>query len=345
VAKPGEFTKRAFLNGRLDLTQAEAVMDLIQAQTDRAQSLAANSLDGGLSRSIGAIRSQLVMILAELEAHLDFPDEGIAPDSIDHVLHRIKKANEAARNILKTGQQGRLLRFGASVALIGRTNAGKSSLMNALLGEDRVIVSNTHGTTRDIVEEVVDIQGIPVRLIDTAGIRKARSKVEITGINMSHKALQSSDLVLHVIDSSTTLHAADQILRDKYSNSIAILVLNKADKKLKCFLPRNMSSMKSVFTSTINGTGLDPLRNMIGETLGSQAGDSSQSQFIINVRHEEVIRKAIAILDEAVSHGISLVDITAESIRQTIYTLDECIGSNLSEEVLDAVFSKFCIGK
>jgi tRNA modification GTPase len=345
LASPGEFTKRAFLNGRLDLTQAEAVMDIIQSQTDRAQSLATNSLEGSLSRAIGAIRSELVMILAEFEAHIDFPDEGIAPDSMDRILLKIRKTNETARSLLKTGRQGRLLRGGASAALIGRTNAGKSSLMNALLGEDRVIVSRTHGTTRDAVEEMVDIKGVPIRLIDTAGIRKSRSNVETIGMTISHKTLQNSDLVLHVIDSSSLINPTDLTLHEKYSNSNVILVLSKADKKRKCILPNNMRTMKTVSTSTLDGSGLDQLRSLILDALGSSIDDSSHLEFTINVRHDEILRRVTAILDEAISSDSEIIDVTSELVRRAIYSLDECIGVNISEQVLDALFSKFCVGK
>ena len=202
LAEPGEFTRRAFLNGRIDLTQAEAVMDLIRAKTGRAHLAAANALEGHLARRIEELRDRLISVLAQAEAHIDFPDEDITPDTREKLLAELEAVGEQIKRLLATAHEGRVLREGISVAIIGRPNVGKSSLMNALLGQDRCIVTPVPGTTRDVLEEIANIRGIPVRLTDTAGIRKARGHVEAIGVGRARKTLDSSDLILHVLDIS-----------------------------------------------------------------------------------------------------------------------------------------------
>ena len=227
LAEPGEFTKRAFLNGRLDLTQAEAVMDLIRAKSDRAHTAAIHELEGHLSVKIDQAREKLITILAHIEAHIDFPEEDIAPETRETLLRDTENVLKFIRSLLATAREGKILRDGISVAIVGRPNVGKSSLMNALIGSDRSIVTPVPGTTRDTIEETASISGIPFRLTDTAGMRKTRGTAEKLGVARSRKALDISDIVLLVLDSSKPLSAADRDLIKQCDGKVALLVLNK----------------------------------------------------------------------------------------------------------------------
>ncbi|MEP7037694.1 MAG: tRNA uridine-5-carboxymethylaminomethyl(34) synthesis GTPase MnmE, partial [Acidobacteriota bacterium] len=237
LAMPGEFTKRAFLNGRIDLAQAEAVADLISARTELALNAANEQLAGKLSQRINELRDDMIKILAHVEAHIDFPDEDIAPDTKAQLLQRLENAVAFMDELLRTANEGQILRRGIRAAIVGRPNAGKSSLLNQLLGHDRAIVSAIPGTTRDTIEETANIRGLPVVFVDTAGLRDSQDEIEIEGIRRSRETLNKAELILHVLDNSEPLTAADEIYLKEFSGKKRILVRNKIDLPQKLFLP------------------------------------------------------------------------------------------------------------
>lgn len=347
LAEPGEFTKRAFLNGRIDLTQAEAVMEMIQAKTSRAQQVAVNCLRGRVSDKIAEARAQLLQLVAHIEAYIDFPEDEIPALVNERLVAEILQLNQLLQEILKTAQKGKLLRQGIAAVIVGRPNVGKSSLMNALLGRERCIVTPIPGTTRDSLEEVADIGGVPVRLIDTAGIRKARGRVEAIGVENSRKQLIHSDLVLHVIDSSRRYSAIDSELNDSYRHLPAILILNKCDLAIETQLPKTLSRSCVVAVSAKTGEGIEHLRSCIAETILSGDHGTHSSEVFVNDRQAASLSDAYVALKSAtimISEG-QAVEITSHQLRNAIAALDIVSGKFGSEEILNAVFANFCIGK
>lgn len=343
LAEPGEFTKRAFLNGRLDLTQAEAVMDLISAKSSRAQISAANALDGHLSRRVEAVREKLMTILAHVEAHIDFPEEDIAPNTRDGLIKATDEIISTLNELSATAKEGKILRQGLTIAIVGRPNVGKSSLMNALLGEDRSIVTSIAGTTRDTVEEFASIRGIPVHLIDTAGIRTSRGTVEKIGIQRSHKILEESDLRILILDSSRVLSADDQKLLAKCQGLKTIIVQNKVDlnNRLK------INETESVKVSCLTGNGIEELKNLIESAALGEAHGLKTADITINDRHKDSIRRAteaLAIGQTEMMEGHSL-ELVAQPYRVALSAIGEIVGRTSTEDLLGKIFSTFCIGK
>lgn len=347
LAEPGEFTKRAFLNGRMDLTQAEAVMDVIGATTDRAHAAAVHALQGHLSRHIEEVREQLVTILAHIEAHIDFPEEGIATDTRDQWLLKTEQAIHKLDTLLATAREGKILRQGISVAIIGRPNVGKSSLMNALLGEDRSIVTPVPGTTRDAIEEVANIRGIPVRLIDTAGIRKPAGAVEEIGVNRSRKVLEQSEVVLHVLDSSRPFSSEDLNLASLCDRKPVIQVHNKIDLRHKLKLPGGFPLRKSVETSSTRGDGIEELKEHIERIALSGEVGTVHLDVSINERHADAIRQALFCLTSAVTEMrcASAPEIVSQQLRLGLDAVGTIVGKTTTDDILAKVFSTFCIGK
>src|SRR5258708_1892442 len=268
IAEPGEFTRRAFLNGRIDLAQAEAVADLIHSRTELALRAATNQLEGKLSRQINLLRDEMVHTLAHVEAHIDFPDEDIAPHTKDQLLGRLDAAAAAMDRLLATANEGQILRRGIRAAIIGRPNAGKSSLLNQLLGRDRAIVSPVPGTTRDTIEETADIRGLPVVFIDTAGLREARDDIEAEGVRRSRQTLSQAELVLHVMDLSEPFTPADEQYLAEFDGRKRIVVFNKEDLKrhLDWTPPEDVSS---IAVSCITGQGIEALKDAIKQLVWS----------------------------------------------------------------------------
>jgi len=347
-AEPGEFTKRAFLNGRIDLTQAEAVMDLIRSKTDRAQRAAVHALEGHLAVKINDARDRLLTTLAHIEAHLDFPDEDITPDTREQLLASMQSTLEFLRKLFATAHEGKILRDGIAVAIIGRPNVGKSSLMNALLGQDRSIVTSIPGTTRDTIEEIANIRGIPVRLTDTAGIRKARGTIEEVGMQRSRKALRRSMLVLYVIDSSHPFSAGDRELASHCKDKQTITVLNKIDLPRKLILPDGFIRERCVEVSAIRGDGLELLKDKI-ESLTLYGVGTTLSEFdvAVNERHADAIRRAIEALVGAVNEigRNASLDLVSQQLRIGLDAIGEIVGRTATEDILNKIFSTFCIGK
>jgi tRNA modification GTPase len=346
-AEPGEFTKRAFLNGRIDLTQAEAVIDLIRARTERAHTAAVHELEGHLSAKVNAVRDQLVTILAHIEAHIDFPEEDIAPDTRDKLLADTESVVGFLERLFATARRGKILREGIAVAIIGRPNVGKSSLLNALLGHDRSIVTPIPGTTRDTVEELANIRDIPVRFTDTAGIRKARGAVEEIGVARSRKALASSELVLHILDASRPFSQADRQLAGLYRGKPSVLVFNKVDLSEQLKLPADFAGRNQVRISATTGTGLEDLKDKIEEIVWAGGIGGTDLDVAINERHADAIRRALVALTGAnneLKTGAPL-EIVSQQLRTGLDAVGEIVGKTATEDILDKIFSTFCIGK
>lgn len=339
AARAGEFTERAFLNGKMDLTQAEAVIDLIRAKTDLALRSATEQLEGTLGREITNIRDAIVDLVANIEASIDFPEEGIAPDNSEQLRSRLDSIREKIGALLATADQGRILREGVRVVIYGATNAGKSSLLNRLLGYERAIVTDTHGTTRDTIEEVVNLRGVPVRLLDTAGLRQSTSDLEREGISRTEKSLNIADLRLHVADRNAP-RPAD--FETPFANGAEIVLLNKSD------LPehRDWQSFDALRISCTTGEGLPHLEQ---EILGRIAKGNlrAESAIAINMRHRDCLRRALEACDRArtaLSNGLP-AEYVAVDLNDALRAVGEVLGAVDIEQILDSVFSQFCIGK
>jgi len=339
AARPGEFTERAFLNGKMDLTQAEAVIDLIRARTDLALRSATEQLEGRLGDQIRKIRDELIGLLAHINASIDFPEEGIAPDEGETLCARLDSVRDWMGVLLATADQGRVLREGVRVVIYGATNAGKSSLLNRLLGYDRVIVSDTHGTTRDTIEETVNLEGVSVRLLDTAGLRASESELESEGIARTEKSLQLADLRLHIADRSAPKPAH---FNGQAGDSHEILVLNKSD------LPEDSDwkNFAALRISCATGEGLPELQKEILTRIRQQ-NLRPESIVAINTRHRDCLRRALESCDlsrAALCQGVSS-EYVAVDLDKALRAVGEVIGVVDVEQILDSVFSQFCIGK
>jgi tRNA modification GTPase len=344
LAEPGEFTQRAFLNGRLDLTQAEAVADLIHARTELAVDAAHEQLAGKLAGRIRTVRDDLMNALAHIEAHIDFPDEDIAPDTHAALLGRLDRARDVMRELLRTAREGQILRRGLRAAIVGRPNAGKSSLLNQLLGRERAIVSPVAGTTRDTVEETANIRGIPVVFVDTAGLRETADAVEAEGVKRSRAALESAELILHVLDQSAPLGPDEAALADELAGRPRLVVLNKHDLESRLQLP---AGWEGIPVSCTTGAGIEPLKEAIERLVWSGAIAGEPHQLTVNARHAEALRRAVLALGRAqdtLATGESL-ELVAFELRAGVQAVGEIVGATASDDLLDSIFRQFCLGK
>src|SRR6516162_9264093 len=296
LAEPGEFTRRAFLNGRLDLAQAEAVADLIHSRTELALAAANEQLAGKLSQRINELRDGMMQTLAHVEAHIDFPDEDIAPDTKDQLLQRLTNGVAFMDELLRTANEGQILRRGIRAAIIGRPNAGKSSLLNQLLGRDRAIVSPIPGTTRDTIEETANIRGLPVVFTDTAGLRDGGDEIEIEGIRRSRQALEQAELILHVLDASEPLTDADKNFLAESAAKKHIVIRNKADLIIGQAVPAEAgtSNLPGVLISCLTGQGIEGLKDAIKDMVWSGKIKVEMLEVMINSRHQEALTRARA---------------------------------------------------
>ncbi len=344
LAQPGEFTKRAFLNGRIDLAQAEAVADLIHARTELALTAANEQLEGKLSQRINQVRDDLMKTLAHVEAHIDFPDEDIAPDTRGQLISRLEAAAAFMEQLLRTANEGQILRRGIRVAIIGRPNAGKSSLLNQLLGHDRAIVSPIAGTTRDTIEETANIRGIPVIFIDTAGLREALDEIEQEGVRRSRVSLERADLILHLFDASEPITAADEMFLAEFAGKKRILVSNKADLPRKLELPGGVNDIP---VSCRTGEGLEALKDAIEQVVWGGQVRAEMLQVMINARHQEALTRA----QLATRHSVEglredrTLELVAMELRIAAAAVGEVVGKTTTEDLLDSIFSQFCLGK
>ena len=349
-AEEGEFTKRAFLNGRIDLTQAEAIIDIIDAKTEQSLEVAVNQLDGTLSKYIRSLRDELIAMIAHLEVTIDYPEEDIEEVSAQEVRTGLEPILEKMDNLLATAQRGKLLRDGVMVSIIGRPNAGKSSLMNALLREDRAIVTNIPGTTRDSIEEFLTIQGIPVRLIDTAGIRETEDIVESMGVEKARQYLDKADVVVLVIDGSKPLEPEEQELLQLITNRPSIIFLNKADQTQ--YVSKEEVAALGTFTeivtiSAAQGEGMDEMARVITSLVQGGFVQASHEAMLSNVRHITLMEQAKVSLDQsilAIDSGMP-IDLIVTDIRAAWELLGDITGESLRESMVDELFKRFCLGK
>ena len=347
MAEPGEFTKRAFLNGRMDLTQAEAVMDIIRAKTDKAMNNAVKQLDGSLSDLINSTRQEIINTLAQVEVNIDYPEYDDVEEMTNQLMREKTAEFEALlSSLLKTARRGKILREGISTAIIGRPNVGKSSLLNNLLQEDKAIVTDIEGTTRDVIEEYVNINGVPLKLIDTAGIRETDDLVEQIGVERSRKALQEADLVLLVLNASEPLTEQDRQLLEISQDSNRIVLLNKTDLEEKIEL--NQLPADAIKISVLHNQNIDKIENRINQLFFENAGIVEQdATYLSNARHISLIEKAVESL-HAVNEGLELgmpVDLLQIDLTRTWEILGEITGDAAPDELITQLFSQFCLGK
>ena len=347
MAEPGEFTKRAFLNGRVDLTQAEAVMDIIRAKTDKAMNIAVKQLDGSLSDLINNTRQEILNTLAQVEVNIDYPEYDDVEEATTAVVReKTMEFEQLLTNLLRTARRGKILREGISTAIIGRPNVGKSSLLNNLLREDKAIVTDIAGTTRDVIEEYVNINGVPLKLIDTAGIRETDDIVEQIGVERSKKALKEADLVLLVLNASEPLTAQDRQLLEISQETNRIILLNKTD------LPEEIETSELpedvIRISVLKNQNIDKIEEKINNLFFENAGLVEQdATYLSNARHISLIEKAVESL-QAVNEGLELgmpVDLLQVDLTRTWEILGEITGDAAPDELITQLFSQFCLGK
>ncbi|HEP1470818.1 TPA: tRNA uridine-5-carboxymethylaminomethyl(34) synthesis GTPase MnmE, partial [Streptococcus pyogenes] len=347
MAEPGEFTKRAFLNGRVDLTQAEAVMDIIRAKTDKAMTIAVKQLDGSLSQLINDTRQEILNTLAQVEVNIDYPEYDDVEEMTTALLReKTQEFQSLLENLLRTAKRGKILREGLSTAIIGRPNVGKSSLLNNLLREDKAIVTDIAGTTRDVIEEYVNIKGVPLKLVDTAGIRETDDLVEQIGVERSKKALQEADLVLLVLNASEKLTDQDRALLNLSQDSNRIILLNKTDLEQKIELEQLPDDYIPI--SVLTNQNINLIEDRINQLFFDNAGLVEQdATYLSNARHISLIEKAVQSL-EAVNDGLALgmpVDLLQVDLTRTWEILGEITGDAAPDELITQLFSQFCLGK
>lgn len=350
AAEPGEFTKRAFLNGRIDLSQAEAVIDIINSKTEESSKAAVNQLEGKLSSKIKALRRRLIEILAHIEAVVDYPEEDIEEITGEKVYNEIKDIKENLKKITDNFERGRILREGIDAVIVGRPNVGKSSLLNELTGKNRAIVTDIPGTTRDIIEEYININDIPVRIVDTAGIRETEDAVEIIGVEKTHKALEEAELVIMMVDAEKGFTPEDSAILEKLANKKLIILINKIDKSNEeniKNIEKNLEGMNYIRTSIREEIGIDKIGKMITK-LFTKGEINLNSQIILtNIRHKNLIDKAILSIDDAMGayENKMPLDLMTIDITNAADFLGQITGESVKEDVINEIFSRFCLGK
>lgn len=351
LAEPGEFTKRAFLNGRIDLSQAEAVMDVIRAKTDRAMHNAISQLDGNLSTLIRNIRQEILETLAQVEVNIDYPEYDEVEEMTTKILKEktIEVKNHLGK-ILETAQQGKILRDGLTTAIIGRPNVGKSSLLNAFVRSDKAIVTNVAGTTRDIVEEYVNVKGVPLKLIDTAGIRETEDEVERIGVSRSRNAIEEAELVLLIFDQSQKLTEEDFELLQLTANKERLIILNKIDLKAELDikkLEKELGTEELISISVTEEKGIREIENKIVDLFFTGQTGEKDATYLSNIRHISLLESAYQALEEVLD-GIDLgmpVDLVQIDLTRAWNKLGEVTGDAVQDELITQLFSQFCLGK
>ncbi|SHF21664.1 tRNA uridine-5-carboxymethylaminomethyl(34) synthesis GTPase MnmE [Caloramator proteoclasticus] len=349
LAEPGEFTKRAFLNGRIDLSQAEAVIDLIRAKTSESMHIALEQSQGKLSQRIKDIMNRLLGILAHIEASVDFPEDDIENVVSSKIINDSNEIIKELEHLIKNAETGKILREGLNTSIVGKPNVGKSSLLNALLEEKRAIVTDIPGTTRDVIEEYINIRGIPVKIIDTAGIRETQDIVEKIGVEKSKEYIEKSDLIIFMIDSSRPLDDEDLEIIELIKNKKVIVVINKIDLPMELnldIIKSNFNEENIVFASINTEKGVEDIKQKIEDFVFS--GEvKSKDIFVTNVRHKDILFKA----KESILKGIETIelglplDIASVEYKDAYLKLGEITGDTAAEDIIDRIFSDFCIGK
>ncbi|MDQ0061527.1 tRNA uridine-5-carboxymethylaminomethyl(34) synthesis GTPase MnmE [Paenibacillus harenae] len=350
TAEPGEFTKRAFLNGRIDLMQAEAVIDLIRSKSDRAFSVARKQAEGALSKQIKALRQTVIELLAHIEVNIDYPEHDVEDLTSAYIREQCGSAIEAIGKLLKTANEGKILREGILTAIVGRPNVGKSSLMNVLTQENKAIVTDIPGTTRDVIEQFVTLNGIPLRLLDTAGIRDTEDVVEKIGVERSRSALAEAELILLVLNYNEPLQPGDRELLEQLAGRSVIVILNKTDlphqleiEVVEQFVPAN----SIVRMSMLEERGLDRLEQAISDMFFEGQLESNDLTYVSNVRHISLLKRANQSLVDAIeasNMGIP-IDVIQIDVRSAWESLGEILGDEVGDSLIDQIFSQFCLGK
>lgn len=350
LADKGEFTKRAFLNGRLDLSQAEAVIDIVRAKTDKTFDVALSQMEGALSERVKEIRQVLMDLLVDITVNLDYPDEDIEIMTYQRLKNSASQIGDMIEKLLSTASTGRIIREGLNVAIIGKPNVGKSSLMNALLREARAIVTEIPGTTRDTIEEVISIKEIPVKLTDTAGIRETEDQIERIGIEKSKESFNRSDLVIFIVDGSGPLSREDRKIMSKIGERKAIVLINKTDLGLKVEeeeIKITLPHAAVIKASIRNNTGIEELEQEIVSMVYGGQVKQEESLLVTNVRHMELLEKAKAAIGDAsaMAENSEALDFIEVDVRRCWELLGEIIGESVTEDIIDQVFARFCLGK
>lgn len=351
LAEPGEFTKRAFLNGRIDLSQAEAVMDLIRAKTDRAMTVAMGQMEGKLSKLVQSLRQEILEILAQVEVNIDYPEyDDVEEMTLSMMLEKSAYVKEQIERLLQTSEQGKILREGLSTVIIGRPNVGKSSLLNSLVHENKAIVTDVPGTTRDVIEEYVNVRGVPLKLVDTAGIRDTEDIVERIGVERSRKVLKEADLLLLVLNHAEALSDEDRRLFEAVKGMDTIVIVNKTDLEQSIEMEEVKelaANHKLVTTSLLKEEGVDELEEAIASLFFAGSLEAGDGTYVSNTRHIALLHQALQTIDEAIQ-GAEMgtpVDMVQIDLRRTWELLGEIIGDTVQESLIDQLFSQFCLGK
>lgn len=351
LAEPGEFTKLAFMNGRIDLAQAEAIIDMINSKTEKEQEASINQLEGNLSKKINEIREEIMGKMVDIEASIDYPEYDIEEVTRTELKKMLEDVNIKLEDIKKNFDNGKLIKEGLRMAIIGRPNAGKSSLLNAILKEERAIVTEYEGTTRDIIEEFIIIEGIPVKVIDTAGIRnKTKDKIEEIGIEKAKKIAKSADLVVYIIDSSKELEKEDKEILKLLNNKKVIIIFNKQDlnSKISKEEEENLKIIGPIIKlSALKKEGIEELYSKIAEMFGLGEVNIDDSVTVTNERHKEIINNVQKNVKESINsiNKNMPTDIVSVSIKQTLDELGKITGATASEDIINEIFKKFCLGK
>jgi len=350
LAEPGEFTKRAFLNGRIDLSQAESVIDIINAKTDKEAKASFNQLQGKLSNKIGEIRKELLDLMADIEASIDYPEYDIEETTNKKAYERLSDVKQKLESLEKSFDTGRILKEGIKTVIIGKPNAGKSSLLNIMVDEERAIVSDIPGTTRDTIEEFIKIQDIPLKIIDTAGIRETSDAIEEIGVKKAMNLISDADLIIAIFDITSKLDKEDFKILDLIKNKTSIILLNKSDLSQKNIKTINYikEKNKNVIEASMSlKMGVDELYNKIVELFSVNEIENNSEVIITNIRHKNQIIKAKESIQRAIDTTKKQmpIDIIAVEIKQSLEDLGYITGDNVSEDIINGIFSKFCLGK
>ena len=344
LADPGEFTKRAFINGRIDLLQAESVIDVINSKSELERKAAIKGLEGELSKELKEIKADILDILTDVEASIDYPEYDIDERTGEQIIKESIKISEKLEKLENSFERGRVLRDGVSVAIVGKPNAGKSSLLNKILKEDRAIVTDIEGTTRDTIEEFVNIKGVPFKIIDTAGIRKSDNEIEKIGIDKSKKALREADLAIAIFDISKELSEEDKDILNSIKERNSIILLNKKDLNIQKLEKENLKEYSNniLEVSIKENEGIEQIYDKMVEIFSFKEIGTENTSIIINIRHnaKDNIIKAIEIVKDMMP-----IDITAIYFKQAIEEINKITGENVTEDIINEIFSKFCLGK
>ncbi|WP_414048911.1 tRNA uridine-5-carboxymethylaminomethyl(34) synthesis GTPase MnmE [Macrococcus animalis] len=352
LAEPGEFTKRAFLNGRIDLSQAEATMDFIRSKTDRASKVAMQQIEGRLSTLIRGLRQSILEILAQVEVNIDYPEyDDVEEATNQFLLTEAEKIKSSIEGLLQTGTQGKILREGLSTVIVGKPNVGKSSMLNNLIQDNKAIVTEIAGTTRDLLEEYVNVRGVPLRLVDTAGIRETEDIVEKIGVERSRQALSKADLILYVLNYNEALTESDYQLAEIIKGEDVIVIINKTDLKqgLDIDAVKQMVGVDTpiVMTSMVDQTGIDQLEEKIRDLFFEGTVSNQDMTYVSNARHISLLKDAKQAISDAITAAESGVpiDMIQIDLIKTWELLGEVIGESVADGLIDQLFSQFCLGK